>query len=65
MVPRLSTELRAAYWLAGACNALSGALAYHLSVLLDDGLPSGRRASAAYSARGWVRVLRQADAFWS
>ena len=63
--PRLSPELRAAYWLAGASNALSGALMYHLSVLLDDGLSRATRASAAYSARQWVRVLRRADAFWS
>ena len=61
---RLHTELRAAYWLAGASNALSGALMYHLSVLLDASLPSGTHASAAYSAREWVRVLRRAAAFW-
>jgi hypothetical protein len=64
VVPQLSSELRAAYWLAGACNALSGALAYHLSALLDERLPSSGRASAAYSARQWVRVLRRAAAFW-
>lgn len=62
--PRLSPELRAAYWLAGASNALSGALMYHLSVLLDGGLSHATRASAAYSARQWLRVVRRADAFW-
>jgi hypothetical protein len=64
LVPKLNTELRAAYWLAGASNALSGALAYHLSVLLDEQQPGVIRAGAAYSAREWVRVLRRADAFW-
>jgi hypothetical protein len=63
--PRLDTELRAAYWLAGASNALSGALLYHVSVLLDSRVPSVTRAAAAYAAREWVRVLRRADAFWS
>jgi hypothetical protein len=63
--PRLDSGMRAAYWLAGASNALAGALTYHLSVLLDPRLPSASRASAAYSAREWVRVLRRADAFWS
>ena len=65
LAPRLDADLRAGYWLAGASNALSGALVYHLSVLLDARLPSATRASAAYSAREWVRVLRRADAFWS
>ena len=61
---RLDAELRAAYWLAGASNALSGALMYHLSVLLDPSLSSGAHASAAYSAREWVRVLRRAASYW-
>lgn len=60
----LDREIRAGYWLAGASNALSGALLYHLSVLLDDSLPSRAHASAAYSAREWVRVLRRADSYW-
>lgn len=60
----LDAEVRAAYWLAGASNALSGALMYHLSVLLDASLPSGTLASAAYSAREWIRVLRRAEAYW-
>ena len=65
VAPRLDAAMRAAYWLAGASNALSGALMYHLSVLLDPRLPSVARATAAYAAREWVRVLRRADAFWS
>lgn len=62
--PRLDRELRAAYWLAGASNALAGALLYHLSVLLDPSLPSATRSNAAYSARQWVRVLRRAASYW-
>lgn len=60
----LGTDLRAAYWLAGASNALAGALSYHVSVVLDGETTGARRASAAYSAREWLRVLRRADACW-
>jgi aminoglycoside phosphotransferase (APT) family kinase protein len=60
--PRLDRALRTAYWLAGASNALSGALLHHLSVLLDDAQPEAARWPAARSARDLVRVLRQADA---
>jgi hypothetical protein len=63
--PRLGPELRAAYWLAGASNALSGALLYHLAVVLDDGLTSARRAKGVKAARDWLRVVRRAGAFWS
>jgi hypothetical protein len=62
---RLGPDLRAAYWLAGASNALSGALGYQLCVVLDKQTTSARRATATYAAREWVRVLRRADAFWS
>lgn len=61
----LGAELREAYWLAGASNALSGALAYHLTVMLDERRTSGPRASATDSASKWIRVLRRADALWS
>jgi aminoglycoside phosphotransferase (APT) family kinase protein len=61
----LRSELREAYWLAGASNALSGALVYHLTVMLDERCTGGQRASAADSTIKWVRVLRRADAFWS
>ena len=62
---RLGTDLRAAYWLAGASNALSGALAYHLSVVLDEEVTELRRGQAASAAGEWLRVLRRADASWS
>lgn len=64
MEARLNADMRAAYWLAGACNALAGALGYHLSVMLDPSVPSEGRASAAGQVREWVRVLRRADVFW-
>jgi hypothetical protein len=62
---RLGTDLRAAYWLAGASNALSGALLYQLTVGLDERQTRARRARGFYAARQWLRVLRQADACWS
>ena len=65
MEGRLRSDLRAAYWLAGASNAFSGGLLHHLTQLLDQGATSRRRLRAAYSAREWIRVLRRADAVWS
>jgi Ser/Thr protein kinase RdoA (MazF antagonist) len=63
--PRLGPELRAAYWLAGASNALAGALLYHLAVVMNEQLTAARRSRGLYAAREWLRVLRRADAFWS
>ncbi len=62
---RLDGELRTAYWLAGASNALSGALLHHLGVLLAAPADSAVRGRAEYAVREWLRVLRRADAFWS
>jgi Ser/Thr protein kinase RdoA (MazF antagonist) len=63
MEQRLSSELRAAYWLAGASNAFSGALEHHLRLLVDQrpGVSSHQRA-AAQSARDWLRIVRRAAA---
>jgi len=63
--PTLGTDLRAAYWLAGASNALAGTLLHHVSVVLDARATAAARAKAFYLAREWLRVLRRADAFWS
>jgi hypothetical protein len=63
--PRVTSTIRATYWLAGASNALAGALGYHLSIALDPRLTSARRARALHSARDWLRVIRRADAYWS
>ena len=61
---RLSAELRAAYWLAGASNALAGALRYHLALAIEA---STRRqqGAAVRAASQWLRVIRRADAYWS
>jgi hypothetical protein len=64
MEGRFRSDLRAAYWLAGASNAFSGALLHHLTQLLDPRATSRVQLQAAYSAREWMRVLRRADAFW-
>jgi aminoglycoside phosphotransferase (APT) family kinase protein len=61
----LGRSLRDAYWLAGACNVLAGALRYYL--LVADGwgpAPSRTRAEAARAARDQLRVIRRADAVW-
>jgi hypothetical protein len=64
MERRLSSDLRAAYWLAGASNALSGALEYHLTRLMAEPPAAARRRAAAQSARDWLRVIRRAAACW-
>jgi hypothetical protein len=65
MERRLGQDLRAAYWLAGASNALAGALSYHLTTMAQQGATPGRVALAEYAVRDWLRVLRRADACWS
>jgi Ser/Thr protein kinase RdoA (MazF antagonist) len=65
MERRLSSDLRAAYWLAGASNGLSGALEYHLSLLVGEKRATARqRPAAAHSAGDWLRIMRRAAAFW-
>ena len=61
----LGRELRDAYWLASACNVLSGALRYYLSLADGWGAASSHaRADAARAARDHLRVIRRADAVW-
>jgi aminoglycoside phosphotransferase (APT) family kinase protein len=63
MERRLSSGFREAYWLAGASNALSGALEYHLSVLFQTPpVTNARKRAAAESARDWLRIIRRAAA---
>jgi hypothetical protein len=61
---RADRDLRDAYWLAGASNALSGALLVHLWTA--RGAPSGsrQRAAAVQAAADALRVIRRADACW-
>ena len=62
--PKLGRELRDAYWLAGASNALAGALTYHLWQAREA--PShAQRSVALGAALDWLRVVRRADASWS
>jgi hypothetical protein len=61
---RLTRDLRVAYWLAGASNALAGALRYHLAVAVDPSSSPRSRLRAIHSARDWLRVIRRADAGW-
>ena len=60
---RPSSDLRAACWLAGASNGLSGALRHHLWVARDEQATSPQRTRAVHAARDWLRVLRRADAY--
>ncbi|WP_052003045.1 aminoglycoside phosphotransferase family protein [Microvirga sp. BSC39] len=62
---RLTDSLRAAYWMAAASNALSGALLHHLSIARNCGRSSPQRTAATKAARDALRVVRRADAWWS
>lgn len=58
----LDAETRQLYWLAGASNALSGALYYHLRVAADTLATERTRAGSRHAAFDWLRVVRRADA---
>jgi hypothetical protein len=62
---KLTSQARATYWMAGASNALAGALLHHLSIVEDEGQSASRRAAAWQAAHDWLRVIRRADAWWS
>jgi aminoglycoside phosphotransferase (APT) family kinase protein len=59
--PTLGPTLREAYWMAGARNALSGALAHHLGEVARGG-PAAVLGRAHRAIVAWLRVLRTADA---
>lgn len=61
---RADRELRDAYWLAGASNALSGALLVHLRTSGDAPPGSRQRAAAVQAAADALRVIRRAVACW-
>jgi hypothetical protein len=63
MKRKLTSEIRAAYWIAGASNALAGALLHHLNTALDQRLSKARRGTAFNAARDWLRVVRRAHAW--
>lgn len=60
---RLTGPLRDAYWLAGASNALAGALRHHLLAAIHAADESERQEELG-AARSWARVVRHADARW-
>jgi hypothetical protein len=62
---KLTSQIRAAYWMAGASNALAGALLHHLSIVGDERQKASRRAAAWRASNDWLRVIRRADAWWS
>jgi hypothetical protein len=57
----LSRSFRDACILAGACNALAGALRYHLTVLQASGASVGAKADSYRAAADWLRIVRRAD----
>ena len=58
----LSSRLRDPYWIAGASNAMAGALRYHLTLAQSEQSSIGQRATSSRAARDWLRVVRRADA---
>lgn len=61
---RADRELRDAYWLAGASNALSGALLVHLRTSRNAPPGSRERAAGIQAAADALRVIRRAVACW-
>jgi hypothetical protein len=57
----LSSTFREACVLAGACNALAGALRYHLSVLEAPETSPRAKFESYRAAADWLRILRRAD----
>jgi hypothetical protein len=62
---KLTSEVRAACWMAGASNAVAGALLHHLSIVGDERQAASRRAAAWRAVHDWLRVVRRADAWWT
>jgi aminoglycoside phosphotransferase (APT) family kinase protein len=58
----LTPQFRDAYWLAAACNGLSGALRYHLLVMCDARRSPDEQRWAARASADWLRIIRRADA---
>jgi thiamine kinase-like enzyme len=59
---KLSRGFREACILAGAFNALAGALRYHLTVLQDGTSSEEAKRRSQSAAVGWLRIVRRADA---
>jgi aminoglycoside phosphotransferase (APT) family kinase protein len=54
-----NAELRDNYSLAAACNGLTGAIRYHLSVAADSASPPRTRARAQQALEHWQRIVRR------
>jgi Ser/Thr protein kinase RdoA (MazF antagonist) len=57
----VSRTFRDACILAGACNALAGALRYHLSVLTNPESSPRAQFDSYRAAADWLRIIRRAD----
>ncbi len=55
----ITTELRRKYYYASASNGLSGAIRYHLSVLIDPASSTEMTRNSARILRAWERVIRR------
>lgn len=60
----IAAEVREAYWLAGASNALAGALLHHAGVASSPAAPRPARALALRAVHDWLRIIRRAAAVW-
>jgi hypothetical protein len=56
---RITTDLRSLYWYASASNGLSGAIRYHLLVLIDPVCSSDMKSDSVRILRSWERVIRR------
>jgi len=62
-VPRpFDNALRREYWLALVSNGLSGAIRYHLAVLIDPASSGAMRHDSKVALTAWLRVVRRASA---
>ena len=60
-VPRsLDRQVREDYWLASACNGLSGAIRYNLAVVADPQSSESARAQSRHALNEWQRLIRGA-----
>jgi Ser/Thr protein kinase RdoA (MazF antagonist) len=61
--PLLDRTFRRLYWIAGTCNALAGALRYHLVTVQQARTPQARTTALGLIHK-WLRLLRCADVHW-
>lgn len=61
---KVTPSLRAAYWIAAASNALSGALLHHVCMAETERPWSARRAAEARIAGDWASSIRSAAAIF-